>query len=107
MRQLGTGTAIKATIPAESIVEAGPVTVSDTERWYPVARFQTVSAGQAGLQFIYQHQFLVSVAKWSSGPSPLGVVMGDVSRNDVGVPVGAAIGTPTAQRDHGAKRIAD
>lgn len=83
LRELATGRSADLDLPAGSIVESGPLPVSNLERWMPAERFQTIMSAGASLNFTYRREFLVTVAKWSTGPAgsaPVGVVMGDVSR---------------------------
>lgn len=101
LRDLGTSRTMDLDLPSGSTVEAGPIPVSNYERWYPVHRFQTVANGGSTIVFTYRHEYLITVAKWSTGPaasSPLGVVMGDLSGGPAWVPDGGWFGiTATAK----------
>lgn len=91
LRALGGGSVVDTTVAPGGTVEAGPIPISNTERWYPVDRFRAIAAGQSDLQFVYRHEYMVTMSKWSSGSAPIGTVMGDLSRTTGWVADGTSV----------------
>jgi len=82
-----------------AVIQAGLVPGGKWEVYRPAERFQRVMAPNERIIFDFHREFFVSIAKWSSGPSPLGRIMGDTSMESEWVPAGTIVNlsaTPAA-----------